>query len=315
MAQNTLPNDEQVPGERAHGLAFLDQLTLFGPRDLDPQSAVGRSLPTRTTRPRTYDKALLRYVGYYRLVTLHQVIYRFFIYGGRPAAYGFKLVQRLCDEGWIDAAPLDSKLGAASRTVLSLTPLGWAILNAKPPKQTKSAMADALRTYRLQFAEMMLEREAEGWSLQPGSRAFATLQNWALAPYRGRMLNADERVIRQRLERTPAFRLPVNIISRNAGAEVRLVLPLRVGKSYSRTIDALPEFNFFPPLHFEMVASDLELLPKAEDYLRRWAQDKGLEVVAHSAAHFRSRPHPARYPGPIENRYALNGIREPRALT
>src|SRR5690606_8213258 len=76
-------------------------------------------------RPRSYDEAILRYVAYYRVATVHQVIYRFFIYAGRGGRYGYNVIKRLINEGLVHSEPLDPDLGAISRNVLTLTPKGW----------------------------------------------------------------------------------------------------------------------------------------------------------------------------------------------
>jgi hypothetical protein len=311
-----MPDAFALPPKRdAAGLSFLDQLPLFGFDDLAPPRArAADRLPLRATRPRGYDRAVLRYVAYYRLVTLHQVIYRFFVFDAKSASYGFKLVRRLVREGWLGSVPLDSERGSISRQVLSITPLGWLLLNARPPKQSRSETSRSVRDYRLQFAEMMLEREADGWRLAPSASAFGLLREWALAPYRGRLLNDDERVIRQRIERAPAVALPLNVLVRSITGDVRLILPIRSGRSFGRLLESLPPLNFFPPLEFEAVCSELELLSRAEEFVGRWSRDRGAQVRLHRVEHFRSRVHPGEALVPSESRYRTNGVGDPRKL-
>ncbi|HEX7071400.1 MAG TPA: hypothetical protein VF190_11365 [Rhodothermales bacterium] len=268
----------------------------------------------RRVRPRGYDAAVLRYVGYYRTVTLHQVVYRFFLYDGKGPRYGFRLVADLVRRGLLAESPLDPRRGSVSRTTLAVTDAGWLALGLPKPRESKRAIVDAVREYRLQFADMMLQREVEGWVLVPEARSFATLRAWGLAAYRGRALTDSEIVFRDRLERMPPITIPLRVLAHRATGEARLILPVRRGKSFAHTIDALPSLAIFPPLVFEMVSPDPELARKADDYLRRWAERTRHRVRTVQSPHYRERPHPARVVVPSESLYRRHGVPDPRTL-
>lgn len=264
-------------------------------------------------RPRAYDAAILRYVGYYRVVTGHQIIYRFFTYAGKGDGYGYRILRRLQQQNLLFAEPLDPDLGATSRLVYSLTREGWRMLGLRPPTSRRT-VPEYVREYRLQFADVMLERESEGWRLIPSAQSFPALQNWALRHYRDRLLNATEMVIRERLERLRPFDLGLRLIGHPSTGEVRVILPVRRGRSYKATIDRLPNLSIFPPLTFELICSDSDLESSAIDYLYRWANRAHIRVVIQTSPHFRSRPAPGDAPTEVRNRYRNNGIRDPRKL-
>lgn len=141
------------------GGAMFDQfhLPLFTPPA--PTSPARRAAAAQ--RERSYDEAILRYVGYFRAATVHQVLFRFFIFAGKGPRYGFKAVRRLINDGLLIAKPLDPTKGTVSRQVLTLSPSGWQLLGLPQPKDPWRVAPETLLHYRLQFAEMMLVRATE----------------------------------------------------------------------------------------------------------------------------------------------------------
>lgn len=294
--------------------ATLDQFPLF-PFDASTSSGDEDESGGRyRSRPRKYDEAILRYVAYYRIATTHQVAYRFFVYAGKGPRYGFQVVRKLVTDGYLESQPLDPEKGRASRQVLRVTKDGWRKIGHTPPRKSQRTVAQSLVEYRLQFADTMLERESVGWRLVPEHRSFRTLKEWGLRPYRGRLLNASEQVLRERLERMPDISLPVRLLGHKASGEVRLILPVRRGKSFAKVIDSLPSLSLFPPIEFELICSHLDLLDRAKDYLRRWGRDSKVKYTVHRNAHFRSRPHPRNAEQPDTSRYEQHDVGDPRQL-
>jgi hypothetical protein len=254
-------------------------------------------------RPRSYDDAVLRYIGYYRVVTAQQVVYRFFVNQGRGYRYGYKLLRQLVERGLVSESMLEPSRGTTSLRVLELTPVGWAYLNAERPRNPTHADGESIRRYRIQFAEMMLEREAEGWTLVPATDGWASLQAWAMREYRGRMLNDTERVMKDRVRRMPPWRPPMNLLvhrdaeSCRAGepqGNPRFIIPVRRGKSFARLLEKLPKMGLFPAPHFEIVSIDHDLAEAARQFIERWARERGIVATIHQAPAFQARPHPER---------------------
>lgn len=257
-------------------------------------------------RPRSYDEAILRYIAYHRVATVHQVIYRFFIYAGRGGRYGYNVIRRLISDGLVRSDPLDPEIGAVSRNVLSLTPKGWGIVGMKPAEDTHAA-AQLIREYRLQFTEVMLEREAEGWRLIHRTQVFNALREAALASYRDRLLNDSEAVIRERLEKMPAQAMTVHGLVHRQTGEVRLLLPVRRGKSYKSTIDTFPNVGLIGGINVELICSEINLAQPARHYLERWAGQRKTKIAVHQVPHFRSRKAPSSR-GDGVNRYGMFGL-------
>lgn len=239
-------------------------------------------------RPRSYDEAILRYVAYYRTVTICQLLYRFFVYAGKGDRYGYTVVRRLVQEGFLVKEPLDPERGARSQHILMLSATGWQVLGLRP-RIDRHAAADVIRDYRLQFADLMLEREVNGWRLVPRSKTHQALKKWALAHYQHRLLNPTEVVIRERLERMSALELRLRVIRHTVSGEVRILLPVRRGRSYKASIAALPSLSLIPVVPFELVCSDVTLAQPAQRSLQRWAAQTKTMIRIHQHPHFRTR--------------------------
>lgn len=258
-------------------------------------------------RPRRYDVPILRYVAYYRAVTLHQVIYRFFVYAGKGASYGYRVLRRLIKEGLLAAEPLDPELGASSRIVLRLTDKGWSVLGIQPLRE-RHTMPRAVLEYRLQFADLMLDREASGWRLLPASKTFQAIRMEALSAYKNRLLNPSEAVIRERLERMPPLEIKLRAIRHVRTGAVRLLLPVRRGKSFKTAIDSLPSLSIVPRIDFELVCSEPHLAAPAKQYLERWSARTKTTIRVHQHPHYRTRKPPEFRRASSVNRYERFGL-------
>lgn len=269
---------------------------------------------TLRKRARGYDAAVLRYIGYYRVVTLHQIIYRFFIMAGMGPGYGFRLVRGLQKRGLVETRPLDSDKGTVSRALCTLTREGWQYLGRdEEPKSPKRANVSDLLEYRLQFAEMMLEREAEGWVLLVEEQAWGRIKKWGMSQYAGRALNEYERLSGRRIERMPPLSTGLNVLWHRNNGDIRFILPVRWGKSISRTLEKLPpSLGLFPPLQFEMVGADLELTRAAASMLARWGEGNKITLAVHQVANFRTRNHPGQ--AQARNIYGDNNVPDPGIL-
>jgi len=254
-------------------------------------------------------------VGFYRVVTTHQVIYRFFIFAGMGPGYGFRLVQRLVKQGLLASRPLDRERGAVSRHVLSMTAAGWDAIGLSTPVAKKHAAVQDIEEYRMQLADVMLVRESQGWTLVPEHAVWARLREWGLAPYRGRALNEQDRLIIRRLENMQPIKLGLSLLHHRGTGEVRILLPLRRGRSFRRLIEKLPAtLGLFPPPVFELVIAEPPLEDPCRDILRRWGEKLKVKPQIHALNHFRTRAHPLHLGEQLSNIYPAAGVPDPRLL-
>lgn len=299
---------------------LFEQYSLFDGLTTDaPPPAAGAAASSRAPAPpvrqrsRSYDRAILRYVAYYRLVTTHQILYRFFLMAGHGPGYGFRLVQRLVRQGFLEARRLDQGRGAVSRQTVRLTAKGWQTLGMAPPVDPKRAAIQDVEEYRLQLAEVMLVRESEGWTLLSEDRAWPRIREWALAPYKGRALNDQDRLVLRRLENLTGVKVGLSVLHHRGRGEIRFVLPVRRGRSFRRIIEKLPQtLGLFPPLVFEMVVAEPPLEQPCRDVLRRWSERLKIPAQAIVLPHFRTRPHPLQStPADV---YTPSHVPDPRTL-
>jgi hypothetical protein len=292
----------------------FSQLTLV-PDLFDEVKKKRGVLPKKSQRGRKFDVPILRYVCWHEYVTLHQLVYRFFVYDGKGPRYGFRVVQELIERGLIRSEPLDPDKGSISRQVLSATDAGWEYIGKKPRKGRRPNDLIALRDYRLQFAEMILEREATGWRLVKGKkRGFELLRRAALAEYRKKTLTDMERLFQRRVREAASVPMRVSALEHPASGAVRLILAVRRWSSYKKEIQALPDLALFHTIVFEMVSADPVLEERARAYLKRWAAKRKINYEVVSVPHFRLREHPSAAAVPEVSRYVAHQVTSPRSL-
>lgn len=243
-------------------------------------------------RARKHDESILKYVGYFRRVTSHQVLYHHFIATGLSPSSGGPVIRRLIDEGLLSEEPLDPGRGSASRRVLHLTKIGWARIGYKLPSDFGKEVSEPVREYRMQFAEMHSVRKAEGWRLVKKENAWKPLRTWLLRDYRGRLLNDSDRVYRDRLERLQEFESPLNLLYHPSSGDLRFIAPARKGFGLDSRLANLPATGLWPDLHFELIHATAGDLSPAEETIKNWARKAKLNAETHHVAHHRSRPLP-----------------------
>lgn len=298
----------------------------------------------RRGRPRESDEAVLRYIASHRQLTIHQIVYRFANLAGLHPRHAYRVATRLERERLITTDPLNPRLGRASRLVARLTPAGWrrAGYSAIPRDGWVSDLTEE-RLYRLQYAEMRLVREAEGWLIVAPDDAVAAIRDWALTALRPRVLNAYDRQLRDRFERLDlAIRYPCELLYRRNRSEIRIVLAGRIGASITTVLAKLPLHtlmlmgslpHFLGRPTFELVAPSAEHLAQVQTAVKRWARPRRrrhlLQYQEEWVAPFTERRNPLRDPNfdrpaavspdawatrHVVDTYATNGVPDPRTL-
>jgi hypothetical protein len=260
--------------------------------------------------PDLYSLPILRWIAYHRMGTLHQVLHVFWTAAGRNPSAGYAVIRRLVERELLTTEPLDPHLQARSLRVLRVTRQGWRFLGVEPTA-SMIHVDPRLREYRLQFAEMMIHRELEGWRLVTPTRSWEVLREWLVRPYRGRMLNSEEQAVRRSIERLPAQALPSTLLQNPSSGDIRLILPIRRGRSYKRILHRVPVVAT-ERLAFEVVCADLSLLTSAERVAKRWAARRKLTLELHRVRHFRQRSNPRADQDERADMYSAAGVADPR---
>jgi hypothetical protein len=297
----------------------FDQFSLFAP-DVHPTGTlVLPDGPGLKRRGRSYDVAVFLWLKYHYVASVHQLVYRFFLYAGRGPRYGYKLADKLVRSGRLEAVPLDPSKGTTSKVLLRLTPLGWEYFGIAPPKEMTRLRDLDLLDYRLQFVELMLERTIQGWVARRSEPAnpfqgFEMLKAAALhrlGPARNSSAQQDQAAIRK----LPPVALGRTMLWNATLQQARIVLPIYKGVSYLKVLDGLPrQLKILEPIAFELVCADETLRQKASDGLRRWAAKQNIKYTESFVHPFRTRQHPKDYPGTGDNLYAKAGLPDVRSL-
>jgi hypothetical protein len=263
-----------------------------------------------------YDNAVLRYCGYYRLVTSHQAVYRFWVFRGLNWRRGFHAIRRLEQGGMLERFPLEPHRGRASRDVLRLTRKGFLHIGVTPPDDVDVAIDPRTLHYRLQFTEALLLRELEGFTWVTNSVAAASLREGAKALLRGRALDAVQAAAREQLDRLDLRGLRLHALRHRQTSEVRLIVPVRDIAAVQRAIVALPTnlSGLMMPVHFELIGADQDKLETVKGRLERWGREHRVDTVTHQTELFTARPHPMRADGERADRYAAAGLPNPDQL-
>lgn len=255
-----------------------------------------------------YVREILELVAWHRYVLYQHVLECVWGRRGMNPRSGARKVQRLADSGLLTMERIDSTRGRASQKALSLTRDGWFALQQSPPSSDQRRLWSRLRDYFLQFAEVKLKREDEGFRFvgrgatdrETGTPLpFQILRQWALKQFEGRALGPDERMLRESLRRAPTFKIDVDLFHHPDREQVRLVLPVRLGLNLATKLEGLTKEKFagFPTLHFELVCSDMAALKEDRKLARRWAKKRRFEVQLHRVPHFKQRESPYSHSG------------------
>ncbi len=255
-------------------------------------SQIARTTDLSISTRSKYDRRILTMVGYFGCVTSHQVLRKYF----GASSYGERTIQRLIATGMLSAERLEPSLGRASRTVLSLTRDGYRRIAVTPPEGYNRPISGNLRAYRIQYAEVYLVREGEGWRFAKNEEAPAAVRVWTLRSYRNRLLNSSEQAVRDALERGPIKKLPMRVMHHPATGRLRFILPVRPGFLYQKLLKQMPNTGLWPALELEVVCSDMSRIDDAELSVMRWAKRVRANVTMHRVAHHRTQPHPRNGP-------------------
>lgn len=260
----------------------------------------------------SYTLPVLSFVSRTHLATLHQIIYRHWIYAGKGPSYGFDLLRTLEADGLVLTERLDEP---RRREMVTLTDDGYHRAGLAAPSRSRRITLHNRRTFQLQLAEVLLEREADGWRKLPGKDPDVAdrFREWALASFRGRPLSGIERKVRASIRRSGGLRFPVDVLVPPDERAPRLMVPIRRGRSVSTVLESLPWRNLagFPTLHVEWICADLSKLADAGKTLERWSKRHGLKVRAHRVDHFLSRPSPREADDKSRSRYERAGLETP----
>lgn len=277
---------------RKPSLGDLDQPSLLPADELFPEQ---RPVPIREIkrrRPRTLDEPVLNLVAHFEVITTYALLTHFFVNRARSVVYGYRLLKQLRERGLIAFTPIYPELGKASMNAVSLTAAGWRMLGQRPPSTSLRPMAPDMLRFKLQYAEMMIQRASEGWREIKPDKASALLKKWALASYKNRMLNEYEMAARNALERMPDFDFPLPMLYHKGLGWIRIILPAQPGKSFKRILESLPNFSLMPKIPYELVCGDSEKLEECKDLLAKHASKHKYRYRLAAVPHFNTRPNP-----------------------
>lgn len=291
--------------------AGVDRDQLAFAFDAPPAAATDRAPAFRS-----YDAAVLHFVAQQRLVTAHQVVYRFATYDGKHRGHIVRVIRSLVDRGWLRSAKLQPELGRASRQVLMLSDMAWRDRRREPPPDPMSEPTH-IREGRLQGTEFLLEHECRGWRRAGGrAAAWQALKAAALHHYRTAdrsELGQAQRTLIEKLKPEAQRPLPVAVWVHPATRSAMLVMRSRRGLNLGATLAAMPSLILWPEVRVHLVGADADRVARDAELVRRWAIDTRHRVVIEALDPFRTRPNPSEYGRLPTSMYALHGVPSPRA--
>lgn len=242
---------------------------LPGRKAMTPPTPV--TSPRRATARGGWTIPILLFLAHYRAASVRTTVARFYGNTGIDPGWGLRVVHHLVDQGLIASSPIHPGLGRASQRVLTLTDKGWAYLEVRTPKRDKLRALYQVpwRDYWCQAAWVATERAAQGWTHAGAAKTFDLLRRAALLRYRGRATTDTDRAFRDRIERMPAVDIRLETLVHVDGS-VRLLLPVREGRSVPGLLAHLPDLRLLAPLEVELVAAFPYDVPAAERSLKRW---------------------------------------------
>lgn len=294
--------------------ASLDQFSLLP--DLSPPSPLADRPSGRLRRPPEYDQAVLEYIRFHETVTTHQVVYKFWILDGKAARYGFELIRRLVGLGYLNVHKLHKDQGQASRRLLTIAPVGLALIHRSPDTEPVSLTPWKVE-HRLQMAEVLLERGVEGFRIVPPTAKWATYTAW-IAKCLRKPAGYISEIERRRLERLTRTDLPVDFLVSPTGDRLRILLPVRRGRLYTKAVKnllGLPGLGLIPAVILvDVVAPDPELGAKAVACLAKEAAEHGLKQPCEITCldSYLMRPNPAEVERSPESAYLRHGVPSPK---
>lgn len=265
-------------------------------------------------RARRYDYSVLRWVARYRVVTLHQVAYRFWYLDGRSCRHAYRVVKRLHDAGLVRYAPYQPHKGAASRRLLMLTEAARVLLDL-PPIRDPMAEPHRQRMFRLEVAQLEIDLEAEGYRESDPDDAWECVRRAALTALRRvGVRNEYDRLVEDRIRRfTPPGPLPFSVWAR-ADNDCILSVGHQTRAEMLRAIASLPEMRFLQPLRFRVVAADEAVGLEAVQVLQRALRGRRFSrFTVDATVPWYRMGNPAEWPPLTVSRYATAGVANPLA--
>lgn len=231
------------------------------------------TIPARVlagVRDRRYDGLVLAYVARHHVVRHHQVHSFITASGGIGSEYVARVIRRLVQAGLLTSSRLPPG-GPAQPGVVELTRRGYGVLRLRPPQESERWRASML-PYRLQFADMLLQRTLEGLRFMNAGEGAPILRQWALRQYAGRALTGYEPQDRDRLKRLPPIDPTLPLLVNDEATVVRLILPARPGLDPRGLLERIPAMPFHPPLTFELVCAKQDAAAGYLDRAKRAVQ-------------------------------------------
>jgi|SRR5665213_12765 len=240
-----------------------------------------------------------------RPFTQRQAGYRWGAYADRDPATAYRALSRLMQRGYLEARPVRPRLGAASPKCYLVTPAGAAMYNLAAATPRFIYWDTSRLDEALQYSEMMLERESEGWKFIPRDHAHRFIIGAALAKLKARALTDTERHVQELLSRARPVKLPFDALAHGPTRIVRMIIEARKGLSVGRLLKLLPPLGLAGRLDFELVGTEHERLEGVERLLKTgdWNRQH-LPVTVHRVPHMLKRDDPNTATSLREKRFA-----------
>lgn len=274
-----------------------------------PDSRRPRRAPVRH---RAYDFPVLEWVITHRVVTLHQVLTRFWYLDAKNPQHGYRVVRALARRGLVALSPLAPHKGSVSRQLVVATPAARQLFGFAPCRDPLTEPRATLY-YRLQVAQLDLELAVGDYLEAPPEDAWDALRDAALDDLRARGICNDlDRLMADRIRRAPARTIP-GAVWVDARGRAQIVLGHRTRARFQRAVQALPDLRILEPLRFTIATWDTRDGPKAEAGLRRHLERQGYRrFTIDVPASFLALRNPAWLPRLTRSRYEEHGAPNPR---
>lgn len=289
----------------------------FAPDVILPVTGLLRQPDRLRGRPRMRDVPIVNFIGSLHMVTVHQLLERFYRQRGIAVSAGYRLIGELEEAGLIQVDRLHPHLGRRSRCIVSLTEAGrrtadptWLEPVGRPTNVSEH------QAYCLQYAEMRLVRECEKWDVIPSADAWGALQAWAKHAFAVPGLSDTEKIMRGFFQRDRVIAMPCDLLLRRDHSEVRIVLAGVAGRSVAkvlammpldilklmRSVETLPKRS--AAIRFEVVATSDRQFTKAVKAIARWSKVHRLNAQWSSTPSYLYRTNPRLKPRQRVNLYA-----------
>jgi len=249
---------------------------------------------------------VLLWVARHRVVTSHQVLYRFWWLAARHPRHGARVIRLLIRHGYLTSTSLDRQRGRASVRVLAPTSLARRMVAGRPGGRE---LLGRKQLVGLAWTQLALTWESAGWrELRDHDERWAAVREWGLAPYHGHRGNASDRTNRAAIERMAPqrFGTGVQVWAHRTTGGIRVAIAAGHPAIMTRRLNALPKLGLFPPLPIALVGDGWSDLEAAEATLERWARrraNKRVRLERVAVEPYTTSPSPLTEPLPPVSRY------------